>query len=259
MIKLISEVEAEQEKEQEEMVNDYQDKRLIKSKDFPQPIYHTAIYPNLYKEEKWFRFFSSKLVNNILSLFTRERIINSFIEEVYPQSKVLQMGVSFGDELEAVADQVGLKGRFDVIDINGAQLTYASEALGDSYPQVKFYHYDAEDPLPEKYDTIICYMLLHELPIASKINVVNNALNSIEENGKVIFVDYGRPNALHPLAYVVRMFNRLYQPFAEKLWDREIASYADRDLDFNWKKQSFLGGMYQKVIVTRKGKDQILY
>ena len=29
MIKLISEVEAEQEKEQEEMVNDYQDKRLI--------------------------------------------------------------------------------------------------------------------------------------------------------------------------------------------------------------------------------------
>ena len=102
-------------------------------------------------------------------------------------------------------------------------------------------------------------MLLHELPIASKINVVNNALNSIEENGKVIFVDYGRPNALHPLAYVVRMFNRLYQPFAEKLWDREIASYADRDLDFNWKKQSFLGGMYQKVIVTRKGKDQILY
>ena len=169
------------------------------------------------------------------------------------------MGISFGDELEAIADQVGLKGRFDVIDVNSAQITFASEALGDAYPQVSFYHYNAEDPLPEKYDTIICYMLLHELPIASKINVVNNALNSIEKTGKVIFVDYGRPNTLHPLAYIVRMFNRLYQPFAEKLWDREIASYADNDLDFTWKKQSFLGGMYQKVIVTHKNKEQQLY
>jgi len=257
MIKLISEVEAE--KQQEQMFDDYQEKRLIKSKDFPLPIYHTAIYPNLYREEKWFRFFKSKIVNNILSLFTREKIINSFIEEIYPRSKVLQMGVSFGDEIAAVADQVGLKGRFDVIDVNGAQLTFAQEALGDGYPQVSFYHYDAEDPLPEKYDVIICYMLLHELPIASKMNVVNNALNSINDGGKVIFVDYGKPNMLHPLAYFVRMFNRLYQPFAEKLWDREIASYADKDLDFNWKKQKFLGGMYQRVIVTRKNKDQQIY
>ena len=63
---------------------------------------------------------------------------------------------------------------------------------------------------------------------------------------RVVFVDYGKPSILHPLAYVVRMFNRLYQPFAEKLWDREIASYADKDLDFNWKKQKFLGRLYRQ-------------
>lgn len=255
MIKLISEVEQEEEEQKLEQ----EEKTLIRSREFPLPVYQTAVYPNLYREEKWFKLFSSKLLNNILSLFFRDKIIDSFIEEVFPKSKVLQMGVSFGDEIQAVADQVGLKGRFDVIDINSSQLTFAREMLGDGYPQVKFYHYNAEDSLPEKYDTIICYMLLHELPIVSKMNVVNNALNSIREGGKVIFVDYGRPNCLHPLAYVVRMFNRLYQPFAEKLWDREIASYAEKDLDFNWKKQKFLGGMYQRVIVTRKEKDQIIY
>ena len=255
MIKLVSEVQAEIEKEAKQT----QSKTLMSSREFPTPLYHTAIYPNLYKEEKWFRFFSSKLVNNILSLFTRDKIIYSFLDDVFPASKVLQMGVSFGDEIQIVADQVGVRGRLDVIDISNTQLTYAQEALGDNYPQVNFYSFNAEDKLPEKYDTIICYMLLHELPIVSKTKVVNTALNSINEGGKVIFVDYGRPHFLHPLAYFVRMFNRLYQPFAERLWDREIASYAERDLDYNWQKQKFLGGLYQRVIVTRKEKDQIIY
>ena len=59
-------------------------------------------------------------------------------------------------------------------------------------------------------------MLLHELPIASKIKVVENALNSLNENGKAVFIDYSQPTYWHPLRYIVRMFNRLYQPFAEK-------------------------------------------
>jgi len=256
MIKLITEVEEERKREEQKAL---EEQVLIKSKTFPLPLYHTEIYPNLYQDERWFKFFGSKLVNSLLSLFTRERIINSFLEYVYPKSKVLQMGVSFGDEIKQVADQVGLKGRFDVIDINNAQITFARSFLGDNYPQVKFYHFNAEDELPEKYDTIICYMLLHELPTMSKIKVINNALNSIREGGKVIFVDYGRPNMLHPLAYFVRMFNRLHQPFAERLWDREIAGYADKDLDFNWQKQKFLGGLYQRVIVTRRNKNQVIY
>ena len=175
------------------------------------------------------------------------------------KSTVLQMGISFGTEIRDLAEQIGLKGRLDVIDINNAQITFAKEFLGDGYPQVNFYHYNAEEEVPEKYDFVICYMLLHEVPIASKMNIVNNALNSIREGGKVIFVDYGRPSMLHPLAYFVRMFNRLYQPFAEKMWDREIASYAEKDLDYNWKKQRFLGGLYQKVVVTKKNKDQYYY
>ena len=255
MIKLISEVEAER----KASLNKQDNETKIKSKDFPMPIYHTEIYPNLYKEEKWFKFFSKKWVSDLLSLYSRKSIITSCLEEIPMKSKVLQMGVSFGDEIREVAEQVGLKGCFDIIDINNAQLTFAREYLGDNYPQVNFYHYNAEDSLPDKYDVIICYMLLHEVPIVSKMNIVNNALNSINEGGKVIFVDYGRPNMLHPLAYFVRMFNRLYQPFAEKMWDREIASYAEKDLDYNWNKQRFLGGLYQKVVVTKKNKDQLFY
>ncbi len=256
MIKLVKEVEAEEQAKKEQILKN---KSKLQSKDFPLPLYQSEIYPHLYREEKWFNLFSKKWVNNLVSLFTRDKIIDSFIGDIYPASKVLQMGISFGDEIERVADQIGYQGRFDIIDVNNAQISFKQAALSDMYPQVNFFHYNAEDPLPEKYDTVICYMLLHELPIVSKMKVVNNALNSINEDGKVIFVDYGRPGMLHPLAYVVRMFNRLYQPFAEKLWDKEIAGFAEHDLDYNWKKTKFLGGMYQRVIVTRKGKDQLFY
>lgn len=256
MIKLISEIEAEQNYGN---TDDFYSNSRLKSKDFPLPVYHTAIYPNLYREEKWFKLFSGRLINNVLSLFTRDKIINSLLEDIPMQGDILQMGICFGDEIQAVAEQVGLKGRFDVIDINNAQITFAKNLLKDEYPQVAFYHYNAEDELPEKYDVVICFMLLHELPIVSKMNVVNNALKSIREEGKVIFVDYGRPNMLHPLAYLIRMFNRLKQPFAEKLWDREIASFAEKDLDYNWKKTKYLGGLYQKVVVTRRNKDQYFY
>lgn len=255
MIKLISEIEAEQ----NALKDPAYEERKISSQNFLTPIYHIAIYPNLYTDEKWFNFFSQKWISNLITLYTRDDITKACLEEIPVKGKVLQMGVSFGDEIRDVAEQVGLKGRLDVIDINNTQLTFAREYLGDGYPQVNFYHYNAETPLPERYDVIICYMLLHEVPIVSKMNIVNNALNSIKEGGKVIFVDYGRPNMLHPLAYCIRMFNRLYQPFAEKMWDREIASYAEKDLDYNWKKQRFLGGLYQKVVVTKKNKDQYIY
>ncbi len=255
MIKLISEMETENYEKNEDIYS----LSKLKSKDFPTPVYHTAIYPNFYRDEKWFKLFKGRFINNLLSLFTRDKIINVMLDDIPEQSDVLQMGVCFGDEIQAVAEQVGLKGRYDIIDINTAQITFAKNALGDNYPQVVFYHYNAEEPIPEKYDVVICFMLLHELPIVSKMNVVNNALKSIKEDGKVIFVDYGRPNMLHPLAYVIRLFNRLKQPFAEKLWDREIASFAEKDLEYNWKKTKYLGGLYQKVVVTRRNKDQYIY
>lgn len=95
-------------------------------------------------------------------------------------------------------------------------------------------------------------MLLHELPILSKIQVVNNALSCANENGRVVFIDYHNPVKWHPLRYFVRMFNRLYQPFAEKLWDREIYTLADKKNSFFWRKKTYFGDMYQKAVASRK-------
>lgn len=98
-------------------------------------------------------------------------------------------------------------------------------------------------------------MLLHEVPPQTKSKIVGNALSVIKENGKVIFVDYHRPLTYHPLRYIVRMINRLWQPFAEKLWDLEIGNYCKNRLKYNWRKTLFFGKMYQKTVVTKRAPD----
>ena len=50
------------------------------------------------------------------------------------------------------------------------------------------------------------------------------------------------------------MYNRLNHPFVERLWDRDISSYAETDLrsQFSWRKTTYFGRMFQKCVATRK-------
>ena len=48
------------------------------------------------------------------------------------------------------------------------------------------------------------------------------------------------------------MYNRLRHPFVEKLWDRNIEAYAKNKTDFIWRKSLYFGGMFQKLVATRK-------
>ena len=102
------------------------------------------------------------------------------------------------------------------------------------------------------YDVVLCFLLLHELPSATKSKVINNALKAVKPGGSVVFVDYHNPSYWHPLRYIVRMYNRWRNPFVEKLWDRGIETYAKNKTDFIWRKSLYFGGMFQRLVATRK-------
>ena len=104
----------------------------------------------------------------------------------------------------------------------------------------------------EKYDCVICFMLLQELPPVTKSKVINNALNLVKDGGNVIFIDHHSPYWWNPLRYFIRMYNRLYNPFVEKLWDRGIETFAKNKFDYIWRKSTYFGGIYQKVVATKK-------
>ncbi len=250
MIKLINEFEefSEQEGAEASSVMD------LPIKEVKDPLYQQEFYSRIYNSWDLSRFLDQNWLMNLISLGNSGRLTEACVKEIEHHTKVLQFGATFGDQIEKTAEQVGHYGHYDIVDVNQVQLNRLRGRYETLYPQIRYIHLDAEDPLPERYDTVICYMLLHELPIVSKVNVIKNALNSINEGGKVVFIDYAEPSYWHPLRYIVRMFNRLYQPFAEKLWDRGIDTFVENNIDYVWHKTRYFGGMYQKVVVTRRPK-----
>ena len=95
-------------------------------------------------------------------------------------------------------------------------------------------------------------MLLHEMPYPSKLKLINLLLSSMAPGGKVIFIDYHKMTWWNPLRWILKPFNRLYQPFAENMWDTEIKDFVSGRGQFEWKKSTYFGKMYQKVVVKRK-------
>lgn len=230
-----------------------EEKVIAPEKDYTLPAYSEMIYGHIYKSLP-----KSAALDTQSSVWKRsfgqyQKLVNALLREIKMNQSVLQMGLVFGNEMDQVAQRIGAYGQFDVIDLNPLQVARNNEKYGKVYPAMNIWTYDAAQFIyTEKYDAVICFMLLQELPVVTKSKVINNALAAVKEGGKVIFIDYHNPLSWHPLRYFVRMHNRLVHPFAEKLWDREIDTFAANKTDFIWRKSTYFGRMFQKVVATRK-------
>lgn len=217
------------------------------------PAYTSLIYGDIYNNLENSSKLDSVSSARKRTFFQYQKLINSMLREIKMNQSVLQMGLTFGDEIDQVAQRIGAYGQFDVIDVNALQVARNKEKYGNIYPAMNIWNYDAaEFKFEKKYDAVICFFLLSELPPVTKGKVVNNALRAVKESGSAIFVDWHNPLSWHPLRYLARMHNRLYHPFAEKLWDREIDTFAERKTEYLWRKSTYFGRMFQKVVATRK-------
>ncbi len=216
------------------------------------PPYQREYYSWLYENR-----FLSKLIDrdwflNLITLRSHKRLIEACVEEVYPQQKTLQVGVTFGSQMSRIAERLGVYGEFDIVDISAAQLRRVRSKYRFLYPSMNFINRDALSKTENKYRIIICYKLLHELPNPSKTKLINTLLSTMSPGGKIIFIDYNKPAWWNPFRIIVQLINRLFQPFAEDLWNKEIKDFVAAKGQFEWKKSTYFGRMYQKVVVRRK-------
>ena len=218
------------------------------------PLYISEIYGWLYNSVKWSSFFDRIGFLRFFTLGMNKKLVDVLIKEIHQGDKVLQIGATFGNQIDKTAEKIGFNGKYDIVDVNRFQLERVEAKYKYVYSTMSFFHQDGVAPIKDKYDVAICYLLLHELPILTKIKMVDNVLASVKDKGKVVFIDYNNPRPWHPLRYVVKVINRLYQPFAEKIWDREIHTFATKKTDFIWRKTTYFGRMYQKVVAVKKEK-----
>ena len=179
------------------------------------------------------------------------RLIRVNCAELEPGQRVLQAASVYGRYSSDLASTLGPSGRLDVIDIAPLQVAHRRRKLA-GFPQARVRVADAAKPGGGTYDAVCCFFLLHEIPDDHKCQVVDALLAAVPPGGKVIFTDYHRTRRWHPLRWPMHMVFRLLEPFAIGLIEREIRDFAsDRD-DFHWRKTTFFGGLYQKVVAERR-------
>lgn len=213
------------------------------------PSYIKNIYSWLYLKPFIYNIFDNSIILNILTLGYHHILTEELKKEITPHSKILQLGITMGSQIEKTCQALGAFGTYSIVDILPHQLENCQEKHLEQ--RINFIHADASKTIKSEYDTIICYMLLHELPPVTRSKLLKKAISALKPGGKIIFIDYHNPSSFNPLKYFIRAINRLYQPFAEALWKNSIKGMTPNAELCKWSQQTYFGGVYQKVVATK--------
>jgi len=218
------------------------------------PAYMTEVYDWAYVDPKWVQALDRNIVVRILLFLNDQRLMRAYLNEIEPGSKVWQVAHVYGDLVTRAAQKIGPKGVFHLTDVTPVQIEHGTRKLaGMDWARVM--RADAAEfggHGEGSYDLICSFFLLHEVPEGKKFEIVDNLLKQVPRGGKLVFVDYHNPAKWQPIRYILKLVNRLLEPFAEALWNNEISHYAKNPERFTWEKKTFFGGVYQCVVVKHK-------
>ncbi|MQX38526.1 methyltransferase domain-containing protein [Roseospira navarrensis] len=217
------------------------------------PEYLSKVYTWAYLTPAYSRFLDTSLVVSSILWGNANRLMRAGFSEFKPGQEVLQPACVYGCFSSKLAEVLGPEGKLHVTDVAPNQIDACRTKLA-GFPTATMNLADAADPRDRSYDGVCCFFLLHEVPEDYKHRIVKSLLDATRPGGKTVFVDYHGPNRWHPLRPLMIQVWRLLEPYALALSDHDIITYAPPDLaqDFVWRKETYFGGLYQKVVATRK-------
>lgn len=215
------------------------------------PEYLIKTYSWAYLRPVSLLLFDNPVVLSIILWGNLPRLVETTCQEFAPGQRVLQAANAYGPLSQELARVVGPGGALEVIDIAPLQVEHCARKLAE-FPHAQARQADAAAPGGGVYDGVCCFFLLHEVPDDYKRAVVDALLAAVPKGGKVVFVDYHRSIDWHPLRGIMHLVFRWLEPFAFGLLDREIEAFASDAAAFSWSKETYFGGLYQKVVAVRR-------
>jgi ubiquinone/menaquinone biosynthesis C-methylase UbiE len=167
--------------------------------------------------------------------------------------QALQVACVYGNFTEHVVRRLGPDAHLNVIDIAPVQIANLQDKLGPQ-KQVSILQQDSSALhfADASHDTVVVFFLLHEQPVDVRHKTIAEALRVTKPGGKIIFVDYHKPKATSPFRYLMVPILSTLEPFAMDLWNGNIADWLPKGCSItSLDKQTYFGGLYQKVIITR--------
>jgi len=215
------------------------------------PDYLQETYRWAYLDPRNAKFLDHEAVVKTILWRQHRRLERAAFAEIEPGQRVLQSACVYGNFSLALAEHVGAEGRLEIVDVAEVQVRNCRRKLAE-FKHAIVRHENVLHLRNDSFDVVCCYFLMHELPDDYKYGVAKVLLDSVRPGGKVVFVDYHKPHWAHPLKIVTSLIFDTLEPYAKGLWRKEIVGFANHDERFDWRKETYFGDLYQKVVATRK-------
>ena len=221
----------------------------------PIPEYLQKTYWWAYLHPRAVHIFERQWLVNLILWGNFARLRDLALQEMGEviNGKVVQVACVYGDFTEHLVARLGPEGSLDVIDVAPIQITNLQNKLKGAR-QVAVLRQDSTDMQFDdaSRDAVVVFFLLHEQPAEVRRKTIAQALRITKPGGKVVFVDYHCPVASSPFRYIMVPILTTLEPFAMDMWRAEIADWLPADLQpARIEKQTYFGGLYQKVVITR--------
>jgi ubiquinone/menaquinone biosynthesis C-methylase UbiE len=204
---------------------------------------------------------------NAVQLFEREWLVNLILFGNYGRLRdaalddlgqtvsghTLQVACAYGNITPRLRQRLAPDAHLDIVDILPIQL----KNLAGKMPvdgRVALMQGDSSSlACPDaSYDQVLLFFLLHEQPEAVRRATLSEAMRVVKPGGKIVIVDYHRPAPWHPLRLLMTGVFRKLEPYAMDLWDNELAAFMPAHTPFaSIEKQTYYGGLYQKLVLIR--------
>jgi ubiquinone/menaquinone biosynthesis C-methylase UbiE len=217
------------------------------------PHYLTAHYWWAYVHPRAIWFFERQWLVNLILWGNFSRLRDTAMAELGDAlpGATLQVACVYGDLTGNLIKRVAAGGgRLDIVDVLPMQLENLRNKLASDAPARLLAMDSADLRIPDaSYDRALLFFLLHEQPELHRQRTLSEVFRVVRPGGRIVIVDYARPRWWHPLRYLWRPLLAALEPFALDLWRHEIAHWLPATA--RAAKQSFFGGLYQKVVIER--------
>lgn len=218
------------------------------------PAYLQDTYWWAYLHPRAVRFWEHEWLVNAILWGQMDRLTDCVINELdlTTPSNLLQIACVYGGfsgRLSQFADEH--ESKLHVLDIAPIQLANARRKLAGRN-NVSYHLQDSSSMrfLDDSFENSVLYFLLHEQPEEVRKHTLSEALRVTKPGGKVVIVDYHRPNRWNALRAVMWPVLRSLEPFALDLWRKPVQSWLPPG---SWESdtQLYCGGLYQKTIIRK--------
>jgi ubiquinone/menaquinone biosynthesis C-methylase UbiE len=221
----------------------------------PVPKYLEQVYWWAYVHPKAVRVFEREWLVNLILFGNYGRLRDAALAELGPtvRGQTLQVACVYGNLTPRLAQRLAPDASLDVVDILPVQLRNLASKVPADDRIVLLQGDSAALACPDaSYDQVLLFFLLHEQPEAVRRATLAQAMRVVRPGGRIVIVDYHRPAAWHPLRLLMTGVFRRLEPYAMDLWDHEVAAFLPPDArPASITKQTYYGGLYQKLVLTR--------